>query len=301
MSSIPDLVSAGLVHPQVALGPMTTYRIGGNAEYFARVDTRTELDEVLAAATGEDLDVTMIGRGSNLLVATRGVSGIVVRLAGTFSQVDVRTDSVHAGAGAALPVLARTATRVGQRGLEFFVGVPGSVGGAVLMNAGCHGTETRDVLRSALVLDLDSGVAAERTPAELELSYRHSNLRSSDVVLSAVFETSNGDVADGERLMREVTAWRRDHQPGGTHNAGSVFKNPLGDSAGRLIDSVGLKGFRIGGASVSMRHANFIEASEEATPEDVRAVIEAVRARVASEIGIELVREVVCIGFEDDA
>ncbi len=301
MNSIPDLVSGGLVHPQVALGPMTTYKIGGNAEYFARVDTRTELDEVLAAATGENLGVTMIGRGSNLLVATRGVSGIVVRLAGTFSEVEVRTDSVHAGAGAALPVVARTATRVGQRGLEFFVGVPGTVGGAVLMNAGCHGTETRDVLRSALVLDLDSGVAVERTPAELKLSYRHSNLRPSDVVLSAVFETTNGDVADGERLMREVTAWRRDHQPGGTHNAGSVFKNPPGDSAGRLIDSIGLKGFRIGGAAVSTRHANFIEASEEATPEDVYAVIEAVRTRVAREIGIELVREVVCLGFEDDA
>ncbi|VAV99855.1 UDP-N-acetylenolpyruvoylglucosamine reductase [hydrothermal vent metagenome] len=119
--------------------------------------------------------------------------------------------------------------------------------------------------------------------------------------MSAVFETTNGDVADGERLMREVTAWRRDHQPGGTHNAGSVFKNPPGDSAGRLIDSIGLKGFRIGGAAVSTRHANFIEASEEATPEDVHAVIEAVRTRVAREIGIELVREVVCLGFEDDA
>ncbi|GBE24363.1 UDP-N-acetylenolpyruvoylglucosamine reductase [bacterium BMS3Bbin02] len=299
MSNIPDLVSAGLIQPQVALGPMTTYKIGGNAEYFATVNTRAELDRVLTA--GVATPITVLGRGSNLLVATGGVAGLVLRLGGVFSEIEVRTDAVHAGAGVSLPVLARTATKEGNRGLEFFVGVPGSVGGAVRMNAGCHGIETRDVLDKALVLDAATGAAVERGATDLELSYRHSNLGVTDIVLSAVFLTTDGDVDEGEQVMRDVTAWRRKHQPGGTHNAGSVFKNPPGDSAGRLIDSAGLKGLRVGGASVSTRHANFIEASEQATPEDVYRLIEIVRTRVADEFGVELIPEIICIGFEEPA
>jgi UDP-N-acetylmuramate dehydrogenase len=300
MSSIPDLVSAGLILPQVALGPMTTYKIGGKAEYFARVGDRAELERVVEAALEDGVSVSVVGRGSNLLVSSRGVAGIVVQLTGSFTEIDVRSDSVHAGAGASLPLLARAATRDGKRGLEFFVGVPGSVGGAVRMNAGCHGVETRDVLESALVLDLNTGLSKDRDVAALELSYRHSNLGPADIVLSATFQTSDGDIAEGERVMREVTAWRRENQPGGTHNAGSVFKNPSGDSAGRIIDATGLKGLRVGGASVSMRHANFIEASRDATPEDVYNLMEVVRSRVRAEVGIDLTPEIVRIGFGED-
>jgi UDP-N-acetylmuramate dehydrogenase len=299
MSSLPDLVSAGLVLPQVALGPMTTYKIGGKAEYLARVGDRTELERVVQAAFEDGVSVSVLGRGSNLLVSSRGVAGVVVQLTGSFAEIDVRSDCVDAGAGASLPLLARAATRNGKRGLEFFVGVPGSVGGAVRMNAGCHGVETREVLESALVMNVTTGLSQPCDAEELELSYRHSNLGPMDIVLSATFRTSDGDVAEGERVMREVTAWRRENQPGGTHNAGSVFKNPSGDSAGRIIDAAGLKGLRVGGASVSMRHANFIEASKTATPEDVYTLIEVVRSRVKTEVGIDLTPEIVRIGFGD--
>ncbi len=160
------------------------------------------------------------------------------------------------------------------------------------MNAGCHGTETGDRMTTARVLDTATGEADERTPADLDHRYRHSNLTSDHIVLSARFATTQQTPQTGERVMREITQWRKEHQPGGTFNAGSVFKNPPDVAAGKVIDDLGLKGFAVGGASVSQRHANFFVATQDASAQDVHDLVREVQRRVAAATGIELEPEI---------
>ena len=164
------------------------------------------------------------------------------------------------------------------------------------MNAGCHGSDTSDVLITAVVYDATTNVVSERSPDDLDLSYRHSSLDDLEFVLEARFVTVDRDSVEGERELREISRWRKRHQPGGTYNAGSVFKNPPDDAAGRLIDDVGLKGFSVGGVSVSERHANFFVAGPAATASDVHALVMAVAERVAAATGVELVPEIRFIG-----
>lgn len=172
------------------------------------------------------------------------------------------------------------------------VGIPGSVGGAVRMNSGCHGTATAEWLVSARVIDLGTGRVDDRTAGDLGLSYRHSNLADTDLVVAATFRTVPRPRREAEDIMREISRWRRDHQPGGTLNAGSVFKNPPGDAAGRLIDSLGLKGLRRGGVCVSSRHANFFEAEAGASAQDLFDLVAEVQRRVREGAGVELEPEV---------
>jgi len=228
-------------------------------------------------------------------------------LEGDFEAIDTEglradTPALRAGGAVPLPVLARRAAGGGLAGLEFYVGIPGSVGGAVRMNAGGHGRETVEVLRRAWVLDLldadASPTGSERDVAELELDYRHSNLRPSEVVTAAEFTVTRDDPAACEARVAEIVRWRREHQPGG-QNAGSVFRNPPGDSAGRLIDAAGLKGLRVGGAVVSEKHANFVQADAGATARDVLDLVAEVQRRVAKASGVELVPELHVVG--DDA
>src|SRR5262245_7704356 len=234
----------GAVARDVPFAELTTYRLGGPAAVLVRVpdvDALAALADVVGAG---DVPVLVVGRGSNLLVADHGFPGVAVVLTGDFAHLALaaadRVGVVAAGAAVPLPVLARRAAAAGVAGLEFFVGIPGSVGGAVRMNAGGHGRETAQVLRRAWVLDLlgDAGeaTAGVRTPADLELGYRHSNLRASEVVTAAEFTVTPDDRAACEARVAEIVRWRRAHQPGG-QNAGSVFRNPPGDSAGRLIDA----------------------------------------------------------------
>jgi UDP-N-acetylmuramate dehydrogenase len=187
----------------------------------------------------------------------------------------------------------------GRSGLEFYVGIPGSVGGAVRMNAGGHGRETAEVLVHARVADLAAGgVVTTRDAASLGLGYRHSDLRPTEVVVGAEFRTTADDPAACEARVAEIVKWRREHQPGGA-NAGSVFANPEGDSAGRLVDAAGGKGLRVGGAVVSEKHANFIQAEAGATAADVRAVVLEVQRLVREHSGVELRPELRMIGFEE--
>jgi UDP-N-acetylmuramate dehydrogenase len=281
----------------VPLAPLTTYRFGGPARYLVEAESEADLTAVAALASDEHLPVFVLGRGSNVVIATRGFEGVVVRLGVGFGQRSIAADgTVTAGGAVPLPVLARECARAGAGGLEFFVGIPGSVGGAVRMNAGCHGSDTAGWLVAARVVSLGSGTTADRSPDELGLSYRHSNLAEDDIVVSARFRTVPTTPTAAEARIREITRWRKETQPGGTLNAGSVFKNPPGDAAGRIIDSVGLKGFRVGGVEVSKRHANFFVAGDGATPEDVRALVAAVRDRVRTATGIELEPELRFIG-----
>ncbi len=235
----------------------------------------------------------VLGRGSNLVISDKGWPGLAISFGPRFSTVEIEADgTVSAGTAVPLPRLARETVKHGRGGLEFFVGIPGSVGGAVRMNAGGHGSETAAWLLHARVFDLGTAASSKMTADDLEMSYRHSNLRPNQLVLSADFRTEAIDPAQGEERLREITQWRRIHQPGGTHNAGSVFRNPPGDAAGRIIDELGLKGFRIRGAAVSKKHANFFEADPGAAAQDVYDLVMEVRRRVEDKTGIDLQPEV---------
>jgi UDP-N-acetylmuramate dehydrogenase len=291
------------VECDVPIARFTTYRLGGPAAVVVRAGSLQVLAEVVEVVAEHDAPLLVIGKGSNLLVADRGFDGLAITLEGDFAQVsiDAARHRVTAGAGVPLQSLARAAASAGQHGLEFFVGIPGSVGGAVRMNAGGHGRETIDVLVHADVLRVAPGARPERRTAEaLGLGYRTSNLDARDIVLGADFEVTDAPVADCEAAIAEIVRWRKEHQPGGS-NGGSVFRNPPGDSAGRLIDELGLKGYRVGGAIVSPKHANFFQAEPGATADDVHRLIIEVRSQVFAATGIELVPEVRLVGFDADA
>jgi UDP-N-acetylmuramate dehydrogenase len=293
-----DLVATGLVRTGVAIGPLTTYKFGGPAAWFAEVNDMAELQQVVAArnATVPAPPIFVLGRGSNTVVSDRGFAGLVVRLAGDFAAVRLDGEEVVAGAAVSLPQLARFCAAGDRGGLEFYVGIPGSVGGAIVMNAGGHGSDTAEWLVAATVLDLDNGVVAAFDAAGLDLGYRHSRLGPNEVVLEARYRTRACEPGAAAAVMREISGWRREHQPGGTFNAGSVFKNPPGDAAGRIIDALGLKGTRCGAVAVSERHANFFVAGEGATAQQVFDLVAVVRRRVADATGIELEPEIRFLG-----
>jgi UDP-N-acetylmuramate dehydrogenase len=285
----------------------TTYRCGGPIGVLVRAEQEDDLHAVADLLQATDFPVLVIGRGSNLLVADQGFAGVGIALAGEFEQLDVgprhdRGDAsgeVHVRAGGAvpLPVLARRTGTAGVAGLEFFVGIPGSVGGAVRMNAGGHGAQTADVIVGARVFDLDDARARDLQPAQLGLGYRHSALTARAVVVAATFSGRRDEPDAVAGRIDEIVRWRREHQPGG-QNAGSVFTNPEGDSAGRLIEAAGCKSARVGGAVVSEKHANFFVAEPGARAGDVYELIELVRARVRESTGVQLEPELHLIGFE---
>lgn len=293
----------GCSRPDVPLAPFTTYRVGGPAAVLAEPRTVEELLAVGQAARATGLPVLLVGRGSNLLVADEGFPGIAVSLAhcdGAADRIEVDGTTVTVGAAVALPVLARRTVAAGLTGLEWAVGVPGSVGGAVRMNAGGHGSDIAATLATADVVDLRDGRRASVPAARLGLRFRASDLADEQVVVAATFLLQPGTVAEGEAQLAEIVRWRREHQPGG-QNAGSVFVNPIpGElAAGQLVDRLGLRGFRIGTAHVSEKHANFIQSTDGGTAADVRAVIEHVRAAVLDATGIRLRSEIRLVGFPD--
>ena len=286
----------------VPLAPMTTYKVGGPAAWFAEP---ASIDELVAAigAVPPSTPILVLGRGSNVVVADAGYPGLVLRLGGDFSRVELREDgTIAAGAAVPLPRLARLAAEAGRAGLGFYVGIPGSVGGAVRMNAGGHGSDTAEVLVDATVYDLAAGEVVRLGGVELGFGYRRSALDDRHVVLGARFATEPGEPARLDAELRAITRWRRAHQPGGTLNAGSVFKNPAGDHAGRIIDELGLKGYRVGRVAVSTLHGNFFVAEPGATAAEIRRLVEEVRRIVAERTGIELEPELRFVGdFEEEA
>jgi len=296
--SLADLASSNVIRRNVAIAGMTTYKLGGRAAWYAEVGSRGQLEQVLAerGSTGEPPPIFVLGRGSNVVISDAGYPGLVVKLIGDFNEVSMEGPKINAGAGVSLPRLARFCVTNGRGGLEFYVGIPGSVGGAVVMNAGGHGSDTAAWLIDATVLGVQSGRVTVDDPVALDLSYRHSSITPAAVVLSARFRTVQRDRGEGETLLREITAWRREHQPGGTFNAGSVFKNPPGDAAGRIIDAAGLKGHSCGGVAVSDRHANFFVANDRASAQDLYDLVVEVRRLVGERAGIELEPEIRFIG-----
>jgi len=283
--------------PNVPVGPLTTYRVGGPAALLTEVNTEDDLRAVAQAVTATGIPVLVVGRGSNLLVADAGFPGLAVTLGGVFAELDLAATEVQAGGAVSLPVLARRTAAAGLTGLEWAVGVPGSVGGAVRMNAGGHGSDISETLARARVVDLTTGDDRELTKDELALGYRTSSVKSHELVVSATFTLAEGDRATSEAQIADIVRWRREHQPCGS-NAGSVFTNPANDSAGRLIDAAGLKGHRVGSAHVSPKHANFFQADEGGSADDVVALIEEVQRMVEERMGVRLNPELRLVGFE---
>lgn len=300
MSALAALVASGAVSEHVPLGPYTTYKAGGPARFMTEVKDVAALMGLVEAGVATDLPILVLGRGSNLVVADAGFRGLVIRLGSEFARVEVEGTRVRAGGAAPLAHVARSSVDGGLAGLEFFVGVPGSVGGAVRQNAGCFGTETRDRLITASIIDLTDGLSREAGPDDLDMSYRHSNVGSTQIVVDALFQATPGDGHSGRAELRRITRWRRDNQPGGTFNAGSVFKNPPGATAGEIIDSLGLKGLAVGDVSVSPKHANFFVAGPGATSDDIRRLVHEVKDRVLEKTGTMLEPEIQFVGFEND-
>jgi UDP-N-acetylmuramate dehydrogenase len=289
-----------LAEREVPIGPLTTYRVGGPAALLARVETISDLRAVGEAMVASGLPVLIVGRGSNLLVADSGFDGIAVVLGAMAAGIDIDDCDVTAGGAVSLPVLARRTVAAGLTGFEWAVGVPGSVGGAVRMNAGGHGSDMVASLQEVRVFDLRTGHDGGVPASQIGLRFRGSNLRDNDVVISARLRLAAGDVARGDAELAEIVRWRRENQPGG-QNAGSVFVNPIpGElSAGELIDRVGLRGLRLGTAEVSPKHANFIQASEGGSADDVHALMRLVRERVLEATGVLLRSEIRLVGFDE--
>jgi len=250
------------------------------------------------ALAGGPIPLLVLGQGSNLLVSEGGFPGVVAILGRSFDWVEIRGEAARAGGATRLPVLARRSAAAGLTGLEWAVGVPGSVGGALRMNAGGHGSDTAAVLAHYRSFDLTDGTEAEHDAKRLDFGYRSSALGAGEVVVWAEFALERGDPARAQDTLAEIVRWRREHQPGGS-NAGSVFTNPPEASAGRLVEEAGLKGLRIATAQVSQKHANFIQADEGGSAEDVRRLIEHVRSEVERRTGVRLETELRLVGFED--
>lgn len=280
-----------------ALGPLTTYGVGGAAALLLTVRDDHHLAEVArATAASPGVPVLVLGLGSNLLVADAGFPGLVLVLGPSFAELDLQPPRVRAGARAKLPVVARQTAAAGLTGFEWAAGVPGSIGGAVRMNAGVPDADMADALVQVRLVDLRTGDDRVVPAADLHLGYRTSSVAAHQVVAWADLELQPGDPELARAAIKEKTQWRRDHQPGG-RNAGSVFTNPPGDSAGRLIEAAGCKGLRIGSAEVSEKHANFILADEGGRAADVWELMAEVRRRVHEHAGIDLHPETHLVGL----
>jgi UDP-N-acetylmuramate dehydrogenase len=277
------------------LARFTTMRVGGPADLFATVHNLFELRAMVRFARGRGLPHMILGRGSDLVISDRGVRGLVIQDRAEGSRID----DVRYTADAGVP-MARAATetqRAGLTGLEFGLAIPGTVGGAVWANAGAHESDVAGILESARVLDA-AGRETIVPVGQLGLTYRDSRFKQAtgdtprELILDATFRLSPADPAVIKARLDDIRRWRQAHQPLGQASAGSVFRNPPGDSAGRLIESAGLKGYRIGGATVSEKHANFIVNDRTASAADVRRLGDHVRSVVAAATGIELRYEV---------
>jgi UDP-N-acetylmuramate dehydrogenase len=276
------------------LAPLTWFRAGGNAEVLFRPADADDLADFLAG-TPDDVPVTVIGVGSNLLVREGGVPGVVIRLGRGFMNISVEGMRVRAGTAALDVAVSRAAQEAGIAGLEFYRGIPGSIGGALRMNAGAYGGETKDVLVEAIAIDR-KGRRHVLKNADMQYSYRHSGAADDLIFVEAVFEGRPGDKDEILAKMNEITSSREATQPVRTRTGGSTFKNPEGHKSWQLIDAAGCRGLKHGGAQVSELHCNFLINTGDATASDLEALGEEVRRRVKETSGVTLEWEIRRIG-----
>jgi UDP-N-acetylenolpyruvoylglucosamine reductase len=290
------------VERDFSLSRLTTIRTGGPAEFFARAGSIGQLERLLAWAAAESLQVGVVGSGSNLLIADAGVRGLVLKLDSELSTIEldgIAPGRLACGAGARLPAVSAAAARAALAGIEFGVSIPGTVGGAVRMNANAYGGALADVLEW---VDVVTATGTERrTPDQLGFEYRRSNLKPGEVVGRALFKLTPGDDRQVKATLAELRRRRKEAQPAGIKTFGSTFKNPddpraLGRTAGQLLDGAGCRGMRVGGAGFSVKHANFVENHGDATTADVVELMAQGRAAVKAQLGIELEPEVQTLG-----
>jgi len=296
-SNLDWLRALGGVKADEPLASRTSFGIGGPAEFFVEVAKAETIEKILEACVEREIPHLLLGAGTNLLIADAGVEGLVIRVVNR--EMSIEGTRVRAGAGLKMMRVARGVADANLRGFEFAIGVPGTVGGAVYQNAGCWGKELREVLIEACGFVPGKG-RQTWTPADLKFGYRTSALREGALkgalVIDATVELQRGDGEEARQTMARLTRERNETQPIKTKNCGSVFKNPPGDSAGRLVQAAGLKGLRVGNAVVSELHGNFIVNEGGAKAADVRALIEKVQAEVKRRFGAQLEPEVEMVG-----
>ena len=288
----------GRLTPNAPLGHMTWFGVGGPAEVLFKPEDKEDLINFIGAAP-RDVPITVLGVASNLIIRDGGIPGVVIRMGREFAGIEAQGTNVAAGAAALDMNVALLAAKNAIAGLEFFSGIPGTIGGALRMNAGAYGGETKDVLINAEVLFRD-GTVKEMTAGDMGLSYRHNDLEKDVIFLGARFAGRAGDVAEIERRIDEIKTKRAESQPIRTKTGGSTFANPEGKRAWQLVDEAGLRGHKVGGAQVSDMHCNFLINSGAATAADIERLGEEVRKRVAEKSGIMLRWEIKRIGIPLD-
>ncbi len=280
-----------IVETDYTLARHTWYGLGGPADYFIRPQSTEQLSDVVTRCKDNDVKLSVIGYGSNLLISDQGVRGAVIQLKSEFfDRTQIEGNLVTAWAGADLKTLVLDSVKHGLAGLEMLTGIPGSVGGAIRMNTGGSFGDIGSVVESVALMDAD-GLIFEKCKPELSFDYRTTNI-TAKLVLNAKVRLTPGDPEQIMRTLQETWIYKKNHQPLNTRNCGCVFKNPRGQSAGSLIDHAGLKGLQVGGAKVSDKHANFIVAQSECKSVDVKRLIEAVRERVKEHCGVILESEI---------
>ncbi|MGC6518353.1 MAG: UDP-N-acetylmuramate dehydrogenase [Candidatus Puniceispirillaceae bacterium] len=284
----------GLILTDEVLETRTWLGVGGKADLYFEPADEADLAAFLKAIP-KDMPVTILGAGSNMLIRDGGIEGAVIRLCGAFSQLSCEQDHIIAGAGATDADLARFAARHNMAGLSFLVSIPGTIGGGLRMNAGCYGSEFKDVVISARMMD-KQGTIHQMTPLEMGMAYRHTNVDEQMIFLSATFRTTKGESAQIKAEMREMLQMRARTQPQGVRTGGSTFANPEGHKAWQVIDEAGCRGLRIGDASMNDKHCNFLINHGHATARDIEALGETVRARVLDKSGIHLRWEIRRLG-----
>jgi len=280
----------------IELAPYTTFRIGGKALALCNIKKLTELKNLIVYLNTEKIPYVILGKGSNVLISDSGFQGVVLRLKGKFEKITHKRNSLIAGAGVKIPSLLRYCIMHSIKGLEFLAGIPGTVGGAVSMNAGAFGKEICQCIEKILILKRD-GEMCIKNISDLKFSYRNLSIETGAIILYAWFKVEQGDREEIKRKIRNYLEKRKRTQPIGFHSAGCIFKNPKGDFAGRLIEKAGLKGLKIGGAVVSDIHANFILNEGNAKASDVLALIKEIKERIKDKEGINLETEIRFIGF----
>ena len=294
-----NVITKGTVLTEEPMSRHTSFQIGGPAEIFVQPATGDEVRQAICLAKEEQIPFFVVGNGSNLLVSDDGFRGMIVQIGRNLQEISVEDNVIYAQAGALLSRVARTALEHGLTGMEFAAGIPGSLGGAVAMNAGAYGGEMKDILKDVEVLTPDGEIKI-LSLEELDLSYRHSCIFENDyIVLSVHLQLEQGDKTVIRNRMDELARARREKQPLEYPSAGSTFKRPAGYFAGALIQDAGLKGYTVGGAQVSEKHSGFVVNRGGATAEEVLFLIKQVQKKVKSRFGVTMEPEVRMVGFTD--
>ncbi len=296
ISKINQYIPMNRILEQEPMRLHTTFRVGGAARLFLKLESEKELQDIVTLMKTEGEDYYLIGNGSNLLISDKGYDGVMIQLAKDFSKVQVDGSRLYCEAGATLSAIARVALEHSLSGFEFAAGIPGSLGGAIVMNAGAYGGEMKQVVESVRLMDAE-GHIVEKSCEEMNFGYRHSLIKEEPyIVLGATICLQNSSQSQIKEQMEQLAAQRREKQPLEYPSAGSTFKRPEGYFAGKLIQDAGLRGFQVGGAQVSEKHCGFVINKEQATATEIYQLIQEVRARVAAEFGVTLETEVICLG-----